>query len=116
MKVIEEGKPDENTNLFKKIDGKILKIKQIKVIEEPLIKVYRGGNPDETLIVKQISFQKILKIIQNNNSIYITTKTRHPELQNLYREAIINRFNKCILSDMDKEVCKASHIIPFSEC
>jgi ParB/RepB/Spo0J family partition protein len=59
---------------------------------------------------------KIKKIIaKNNNSVYISTETRNPKLQNLYREAITNRFNKCIISDMDNEVCEAAHIIPLTE-
>jgi ParB family chromosome partitioning protein len=58
---------------------------------------------------------KINKIIDKNNGVYIDIKSRNPELQQLYRNAIINRFDKCIISDMDKEVCEAAHIIPFSE-
>lgn len=58
---------------------------------------------------------KINEIIDKNNGIYIDIKSRNPELQQLYRNAIINRFDKCIISDMDKEVCEAAHIIPFSE-
>ena len=52
---------------------------------------------------------------KNNNSVYINTQIRNPELQNIYRMAIIQRYNKCIISNYDEEVCEASHIIPFSE-
>ena len=57
--------------------------------------------------------QKIKK--KNNNSVYINTQIRNPELQNIYRMAIIQRYNKCIISNYDEEVCEASHIIPFAE-
>ena len=52
---------------------------------------------------------------KNNNSIYITSSERNPELQNIYRNAIIKRYNRCIVSNMDNEICEASHIIPFAE-
>jgi alpha-N-acetylglucosamine transferase len=42
-------------------------------------------------------------------------KGRIPELQNLYRDEIIKRFNNCIVSNMHYHVCEAAHIIPFSE-
>ncbi len=42
-------------------------------------------------------------------------KGRIPELQNLYRNEIIKRFNNCILSNMHYDVCEAAHIIPFSD-
>jgi ParB/RepB/Spo0J family partition protein len=61
---------------------------------------------------------KIQNIIEkNNNSVFIITNTpvRNPELQNIYREAIVKRFNKCIVSGWDNEVCEAAHIVPFSE-
>ena len=52
---------------------------------------------------------------KNNNSTLITVQVRNPELQNRYRKAIIKRFDKCIISDYDNEVCEAAHIKPFSE-
>jgi len=48
--------------------------------------------------------------------LYINVQIRNPQLQNKYREDIIKRFNRCIVSDMDVEVCEAAHIIPFSDC
>lgn len=36
-------------------------------------------------------------------------------MMNVYRNAIIQRFNKCIVSDMNNEVCEAAHIIPLCE-
>ena len=61
---------------------------------------------------------KIQNIIEKNNNsvnININTQVRNPELQKLYRDYIVKRFNKCIVSDMDNEVCEAAHIVPFSE-
>ena len=59
---------------------------------------------------------KMQKVIEeNNNSEYITTTIDNPELQNIYREATVAKFNKCIISDMDSIVCSAVPIVPFSE-
>ena len=50
------------------------------------------------------------------HNIYVNVQIINPQLQNKYREDIIKRFNRCIVSDMDVEVCEAAHIIPFSDC
>jgi ParB/RepB/Spo0J family partition protein len=57
------------------------------------------------------------ELSKNKNSPYIipTNKIRNPILQNYYREGLINRYKKCIISGMHMEVCEACHIIPFSE-
>ena len=49
--------------------------------------------------------------------IFITTTqtVRNPELQYEFRTKLIDRYDKCIITDMDNEVCEAAHIIPFSE-
>ena len=67
--------------------------------------------------LKESDYNNIIQKIKekNNNSIYINTNVRNPQLQNEYRKAIIQRFKKCIISDYDCEVCEAAHIIPFSE-
>ena len=57
------------------------------------------------------------ELLKNDDSSYITQTVtiRNPKLQNYYREGIINRYRKCIISGMHMEVCDACHIIPFSE-
>jgi len=52
----------------------------------------------------------------SETQLYVNVQIRNPQLQNKYREDIIKRFNRCIVSDMDVEVCEAAHIIPFSDC
>ena len=47
--------------------------------------------------------------------IYVSCDVRNPVLQNAFRDGLINRFNKCIISNMHFDVCEACHIIPFSE-
>jgi hypothetical protein len=59
---------------------------------------------------------KIKNLIKDKKNMYIETKTRNPELQNIFRKAIINRYKKCIISDMDEIVCEAAHIKSFTEC
>lgn len=60
--------------------------------------------------------KRINKLItQKHIPMYIKTKTRNPQLQKLYREGIINRYKKCIITGMSINVCEAAHIIPFSE-
>jgi len=112
---------DEIERREKEQERKEQKEKEEQVHKEKERKEHEKDKPGDTPIVEE-NFQKIiddkiLKIKQeNNDSIYITTKTRNPGLQNLYRDFIIDRFNNCILSDMHHEVCEAAHIIPFSEC
>ena len=40
---------------------------------------------------------------------------RNSKLQEEYRNKLINRFEKCIISGMFDDVCEAAHIVPFSE-
>jgi len=72
-----------------------------------------------------INYEQIFK--ENNNleyekysnlkdSIYIISRQRNPILQSKFRDKVINRFNKCIISDFHSDLCEASHIIPLSEC
>ncbi len=85
---------------------------QLKELEEQKIK--NIANKNKEIETSEEIFNE--KIKQNINNIYITTKTRNPELQKLYRDAIITRYNRCVVSDMSVEVCEAAHIIPFSKC
>ena len=57
---------------------------------------------------------KISELVKEQ-SLYICCDVRNPLLQNVFREGLINRFNKCIISDLHFDVCEACHIIPFSE-
>jgi len=72
-----------------------------------------GVNREEEKIQNKIKSE----LSKNKNSPYITltNKIRNPILQNYYRDGLINRYKKCIISGMHMEVCEASHIIPFSE-
>ena len=89
---------------------KIAEEKELIEKEEPITIINTNNEIDYYIAIKNI-------LKKNKNSVYVEkpTKTRNPELQNIYRKAIIERYEKCILSDMDCEVCEAAHIIPFSE-
>ena len=71
-----------------------------------------GAKREEEKIQNKIKSE----LSKNKNSPYIipTNKIRNPILQNYYREGLINRYKKCIISGMHVEVCEACHIIPFS--
>ena len=86
------------------------KLKKLKELEEQQIIDFTN----KELKTSEEIFNEKMK--QNIDNIYITTKTRNPELQKLYRDAIITRYNRCVVSDMCVEVCEAAHIIPFSRC
>ena len=85
--------------------------KKLEQIKAPLKDIEQKKNSKET------DYNNIIQKIKekNNDSVYINTNIRNPQLQNEYRKAIIQRFNKCIISDYDSEVCEAAHIVPFSE-
>ena len=109
-------KKREDQNKLKKEAEEIIKKRkeaEKQIIVEAIEPVKIPEVKEENIIEYNNKIKKI--IAKNNNSVYISTETRNPKLQNLYREAIINRFNKCIISDMDNEVCEAAHIIPLTE-
>ena len=70
-----------------------------------------GVNREEEKIKDKIKSE----LSKNDNLPYIipTNKIRNPILQNYYRDGLINRYKKCIISGMHMEVCEACHIIPF---
>lgn len=70
----------------------------------------------DSIVITQYNdnLHKILN--KNSNSVYITNRVRCPELQMLFRNAIITRFKSCIVSGLTVDVCEAAHIIPFSVC
>ena len=82
-------------------------IKSINIVQQNII--------NDIIINQDDIKKKIHEIKEKNNSLYINTQIRNPELQSMYRKAIIQRFNNCIISNYDNEICEASHIIPFSE-
>jgi hypothetical protein len=84
------------------------KLKQIKTRLKDIEQKKKSKETDYNNIIQKIKEK-------NNNSVYINTNIRNPQLQNEYRKVIIQRFNKCIISDYDSEVCEAAHIVPFSE-
>ena len=90
-------------------------IQQQKNIEHvESIKQHKTDNIEEEYKETEYT-DNILKVIENNNnSKYITTTIENPELQNIYRKAIVSKFNKCIITDMDSIVCTAVPIVPFS--
>jgi len=93
------------------------KIKKEKIIKKESIEQDNEQDSEQDSENKQFIDDKLLKIKQENNgSTHVTTSIWNPELQNVYRCAIIKRYNTCIISDMDNRVCEAAHIIPFSEC
>lgn len=36
--------------------------------------------------------------------------------QNTFRKKLIKRYENCIITDTDEQICEACHIIPFTEC
>ena len=113
-----EQKKQQETNIKARILEKIEQEKKQEIIindTSQLNEIIINNN--SLLLINQDDIDKQIQEINenNNNSLYITTTIRNPALQNIYRKAIIQRFNKCIISDYDNEICEASHIIPFSE-
>jgi hypothetical protein len=129
MKIIEDTiKYDEYSNNKDEFYKYIEKIGHIKthyfkniepkqeVIQQEVIQQESNTDDDLDKTYEQTYKQKQQECQEkNNNSTLITVQVRNPELQNRYRKAIIKRFDKCIISDYDNEVCEAAHIKPFSE-
>ena len=80
-----------------------------KDIKTMILDIAEKQKTSSTLLDEYSELKKI------NKSLYINVTIRNPELQSVYRKSIIKRFNKCIVSNYDEEICEASHIIPFSE-
>lgn len=74
---------------------------------------------DKSDIIKEIQtgeyYQNKILALVKEQEIYVSCDVRNPVLQNAFRDGLINRFNKCIISNMHFDVCEACHIIPFSE-
>jgi ParB family chromosome partitioning protein len=111
LKEVEEQKQKKiKTDYIKyleKQNQQDINIKSINIVQQNII--------NDIIINQDDINKKIHEIKEKNNSLYINTQIRNPELQSMYRKAIIQRFNNCIISNYDNEICEASHIIPFSE-
>jgi len=119
----------QNINNLKKIINTEKKIIKYKIITDPK----NGGNFDEKINELDEELNKLEKIKKNikinfpedpspedpsPEDIYINIenyKCRNPELQKEFRIGLIKRYNTCIITDMDEEVCEAAHIIPFNK-
>ena len=100
--------------LAKEVADKLAKEAADKLAKEAADKLAKDkAKREEEKIQNKIKSE----LSKNKNSPYImsTNKIRNPILQNYYREGLINRYKKCIISGMHMEVCEACHIIPFSE-
>ena len=116
-KALEEEAKLEAEEEAKRKAAEKAKLEALEVKQEPGV-VFEPEKKEPESADLTVYTNKIQNIIEkNNNSVFIITNTpvRNPELQNIYREAIVKRFNKCIVSGWDNEVCEAAHIVPFSE-
>jgi len=118
IKDIEQKKEEEEKIKVRILEEYNKKKEQARILEEYNQKsINNCSDFNEHKNLKETDYNNIIQKIKekNNNSIYINTNVRNPQLQNEYRKAIIQRFDKCIISDYDSEVCEAAHIISFSE-
>jgi predicted restriction endonuclease len=77
------------------------------------IKQFQVNNIDNDLINKCISYCVNNNNIQKYNSI---KKDRNKHLQSIFRNEVLNRYNKrCIVTGNFEDECQACHIIPLCE-
>jgi len=69
----------------------------------------------ELMQTKNTNYEDKIKQLSQSSDICVMAKIRNPQLQDLYRKAVVERFKSCIVSGLDAEVCEAAHIIPFSQ-
>lgn len=134
MKKIQDGNKFENSDKkeFHKYIEKIGKIKteflkemkkkeedekRIREEIEERNKKTKENDKKNDIIISEDEYKSKINNIIDNNLLFVENNKliRNPIAQDMYRKAIINRYKKCIISNMNIEVCEACHIIPFSE-